>query len=442
MRQSKLIGISVLGALLMVGSFAVAQTKITLWHTWGTGTYRSTAMDEMVAAFERTNPHIKVEVVPNTGKNSEEAKEKFVVAATGGAPPDVIILSGLNTEWADNGLVQPLTSYFARDGIGPSFLFPGVWEAMQYEGEAWGPPVAADVSTFMMAVNREMFAETGLNPDNPPQTIVELEKMNRKLAVSNSDGRITRVGMYPFSAFGEWNAFSQWTARFGASFIKDTSAGHTWAVNTPEVTEVLTWLSDWYRGIGHANYQRSAVFATRNNPSAQLALGSAAMAMWTNGWNASMDRILKDRSLTAFDYEVTWLPHHPRIKRTDGIEMKGGFALSIPAGASHSDEAWAFIRFWVTSDEAAMIWGNATGDITVKRRNPYAVVMAQDRKKYGTFVEYIQNASPPQPAMPAAARLSAMVSAQVPKVYQGEITPQAALAEIQKQMDIEMQKYR
>lgn len=200
-------------AILVMGSVASAQTEIEMWHTWGIGTAQDQAVRAIADAFERKNPGITVNVRGSAG----DARERFLVAQAGGSAPDVIILSGRDIDWIEGDVIQPLTSYFERDGIGPDVFYPGVWSTMQYRGDLWVVPAFINIGLFQLAINPELLGQAGLDPTRGPETLFELEEYDRKLT-RTEHGIITQIGLYPFEAWGYWNGISSVAARFGVKW--------------------------------------------------------------------------------------------------------------------------------------------------------------------------------------------------------------------------------
>lgn len=108
--------VCLLSGLLFAGAVAGAA-QISFWHPWGPGTTHAIAVEQIAEAFEKMHSEIDVEVVACGGAGDEI--NKFLVAVASGTPPDLAIMGGLNVEWIESGILQRLTAYFDRDGLGP-----------------------------------------------------------------------------------------------------------------------------------------------------------------------------------------------------------------------------------------------------------------------------------------------------------------------------------
>lgn len=417
-------------SLLFAGAVAGA-TQISFWHPWGPGTPTAIAVEQIAEAFEKTHSEIDVEVVACGGAGDEV--NKFLVAVASGTPPDLAIMGGLNVEWIESGILQPLTVYFDRDGLGPENFYPGVYEAMQYDGELWTVPVELFLRTWQLVINKQIFSEAGLDPYVSPETVYDLEELDRKLTVKDANDRITRVGMYPFDSWGHWNAFSQWVYRFGGDFYDHSS--NKLSIASEENVKALDWLNNWYQRVGHANYQTSTLAGAFNNSGYLFATEKVAMSLWVNGFAADVNEFAAGRPV---EYRTAVLPYHPDIQKYDGIEVVCDWAFSIPSGATYPEEAWEFIKFWITSDEAANLLGETVGALTICRSNPYEEVLLQEPDLFGAFIEYLGHACAPKPPVAGLHNLGALINEVIPQVYREELTPSAALARIEKRVQIDV----
>jgi multiple sugar transport system substrate-binding protein len=126
-------------------------------------------MEETVNLYMEEHPNVKIESVLQA---TESLYPSWRAAAEAKEGPDIQLLwSGLwamEDVWAGN--VAPVSDYLSEEEM--SHIFPSVKEETSWQGKVWGE--GWFMSPQGMAYNKEMFAEAGLDPDNPPQTWDEL----------------------------------------------------------------------------------------------------------------------------------------------------------------------------------------------------------------------------------------------------------------------------
>src|SRR5205807_1243468 len=83
--------------------------------------------------------------------------------------------------------------------------------------------------------NKDAFKAAGLNPDQPPKTIADIDAMNAKLFKFDTRGNIVRAGL-----FTDKLGFQYWGLAFGGSFYD--VAHHKITANDAHIVQALTWL--------------------------------------------------------------------------------------------------------------------------------------------------------------------------------------------------------
>src|SRR5438067_9841210 len=85
---------------------------------------------------------------------------------------------------------------------------------------------------YALLWNRDAFAEVGLDPDRPPETLDALLEYARRLTKRDGNGKIQRIGMMPPDPLGI-------IAAFGGRFV-DPATGMPTA-DDPRNVEALKW---------------------------------------------------------------------------------------------------------------------------------------------------------------------------------------------------------
>ncbi|MEU8435197.1 sugar ABC transporter substrate-binding protein [Streptomyces sp. NPDC029216] len=154
----------------------------------------------VIDSFERKYPEVKVkwEDVPGDGYN-----EKLVADAQAGALPDVVNLSTDSFQLlADRGLLADVA---ALGGADAKEYVPGAWEQFKLPGR--GDGVYAYpwyVTPEILTYNKDLFAESGLDPDRPPTTVEQFFDYADRIA-ARSGGRYAAFMADPKGRLpGDW----------------------------------------------------------------------------------------------------------------------------------------------------------------------------------------------------------------------------------------------
>lgn len=148
---------------------------------------------ELIAAFEKANPMIKVEPI---GAPSNEVLSRVQADMVAGLEVDVAQLVFRDLIYAAEQLgAQPLEDLAGdelaahAEGFVPSGLALG-----EVDGKTYG--LAYVFSTPVMFINRDLFREAGLDPDQPPRTWAEVKQAG--IAIAEKTGK---HGFFP-GAYG------------------------------------------------------------------------------------------------------------------------------------------------------------------------------------------------------------------------------------------------
>ncbi len=154
----------------LAASPALAETNVTFWQ-FSTRDADIAAWNDAIAAFEKVNPDIKVnmEIVPWS-----EQQQRLVSALSAGGLPDVSMLgNNVVAQFQAAGALAPLDDYIAAydKETGDDFaanVWPGDKGYYNLAGKWWASPV--NVETRALYYRKDLFKAAGLDPDKPPQT--------------------------------------------------------------------------------------------------------------------------------------------------------------------------------------------------------------------------------------------------------------------------------
>jgi multiple sugar transport system substrate-binding protein len=139
---------------------------LTIWY-WGEqeAPGMQAFMEEAVGIYEDQNPNIDVEAVL---QETDSLYPAFRAAAEAGEGPDIQFFFGgvftLEDAWLGN--LTPISDYWTEEEL--ANIPAGQRSETFWDGKQWGLPFY-QIGTFW-AYNKTMFADAGLDPDNPPAT--------------------------------------------------------------------------------------------------------------------------------------------------------------------------------------------------------------------------------------------------------------------------------
>ena len=167
--MSKKFVLAVIVVALALGAFgaAAAQEPVTInwWHI-GTVAEQGAYWQEMADEFTAMNPNVTIDI---TILENEAFKSQLVTVMQGNDPPDLFHSWGGGVLWqfADAGLLRNIAPELEGDWK-DSFSAQAALELYGRDGEYYGVPWSWGAVGFFY--NKALFAQAGLDPENPPAT--------------------------------------------------------------------------------------------------------------------------------------------------------------------------------------------------------------------------------------------------------------------------------
>lgn len=285
-------------------------------------------------------------------------EQKLLIACAGGNPPDVAgVYSYMTPGYADKGALTDLTNLAQRDGIAREQYVGRYFDLAVHRGKLWGLPTTP--ASVALHWNKRLFHEAGLDPDQPPTTLEQLDEMAEKLTkwevtlpsgqkqievgylpeVPASQKRLIQVGFLPSEPF--WWAYG-WGFVFGGKLID----GDRVTAASPENIQAYEWVASYTKKLGVDPVQRFrsgfGSFASAQNPFLSGRLAMEIQGVW-------MYNFIK-KFADGMQWGAAPFPApaaHPERRGTANAEVD---ALVIPIGSKHPDEAWAFIKYTQRQD--------------------------------------------------------------------------------------------
>ena len=213
---------------------ANGNTVIKYWHAYSADSPElKTLEDEVIPAFEKAHPGIKVESVPYP---YDELHKKLLTATAGGTLPclvrsDIIWVP----ELAKLGTLAPLSD--EMDGFDQiaAKTYDGPLATTEYDGKHYGLPL--DTNTRVLMYNQATLDEAGM--DKPPATFDDMRKLAEGLK---------GTGDFAFADndTAGWNLLP-WIWSAGGEMTDEGMTKATGYLNSPESVAGVQLLVDMYK---------------------------------------------------------------------------------------------------------------------------------------------------------------------------------------------------
>jgi multiple sugar transport system substrate-binding protein len=321
---------------------------VQYWEKW-TG-FEGEAMDAVVNDFNASQTNIWVERL-----TVSDIARKMMLATAGGNPPDIAGLWSHNVPtYAEKGALTPLDGLVAASGISSNDYIPLIWDLCRYRGFHWALP--STPASIALHWNKQMFREAGLDPDQPPRTLAELDRMAEQLTVvevvraghpvrvrftdltpeerAEKNFTLLQLGYSP-SEPGWWN--SMWGYWFGASLW---DGDRRLTARTPENLAALTWYRSYVDRYGLDNLQKlGSSFGNFSSPQNSFLSGKVAMVL-QGVWMYNFI----DKYAPTIEWGAAPFPSADTVRWPE-VTIVECDVLVVPRGARHVAEAFAFIRY-------------------------------------------------------------------------------------------------
>lgn len=331
MKRPKLTGLGRIIAATSLGAIAATAAPGADLSMW----VRESAADPgglMVELWNSTHSdQIELTAIPDN-----QLVTKLATSVRAGDAPDLVSFDLIYMpDFMRAGFLADVTDQLADD---PNYAnhVQAYKDIATYEDRIYGVGFTPDVS--VLAWNRDLFREAGLDPDVPPKTIAEIEEMATKVGALGDD----TYGFYFSGACPGCNIFvtSPLMVAGGAKILPRN--GDDAALEGESIEYVLsTYKSMWDNGL----VPESAEVDTGANFVSAFVGGNIGIA-GTGGFLIS----LMEREHPEFDYGLTLLPG---MNAGEVSGFVGGDVVAIPAEGENEAVAREFLT-WVLSDEAQL----------------------------------------------------------------------------------------
>lgn len=332
---------------------ADGPVTLEVWHALNAEA--KTTLEELAQDFNASQDQVRV-TVRSQGTLYEEVRQAYIQGIAGGRLPGLVHVDANDMQlMIDTNTVAPAQECFDAEGIEPDVI-PSVQAAFTREGTYW--PTLATVSTNVMYYNQAHFQRAGLDPNDPPETLAEVEEVARTL---KAEGGIDK----PLSLLLSPGFIEYWAGGVGEQLINEDNgrAGLATEANfdNPATREAFEWIDrmiseglaqpystggiDQYLAV--ATEQSSMLFETSTSATTIAAFLSGELVD-TGGVAAPAD--------IPTDGLVPMAAPYPGLEEPGRAQIGGG-AFFMPAtnSAEVQAAAWAFSQY-MASPEGQLKW--------------------------------------------------------------------------------------
>lgn len=374
-------------------------------------------VQELVKNFERENPGIRVRVqqIPWSA-----AHEKLLTAYVGEATPDVAQLG--NTwipEFAALDALMPLDArVHGSDAVDSADVFAGIWATNIVDDSLYGVPWYVD--TRVIFYRSDLLARAGYA--TMPSTWREW-----RAAMQAMKARMTR-DQYPILLpTNEWPQPAILAMQSGSTLLRD--GGRYGAFRDSSFRRGF----DFYISLFRDRLAPVVSASEISNRYQEFERGNIAMVI-TGPWELGEFR----RRLPA-NMQNAWMTAPIPGPDGPGVSMAGGASLVIFRGSRHPAEAWRLIEFLSRPEQQRRFYA-LTGNLPARRSAWTDTALANDRyaRAFRDQLERVQ----PLPAVPEIEQIVTKLFEAGEQAARGRRTVDEALAVLDREVDVLLEKRR
>ena len=410
----KLVAVLVLVAVFTLPAFTVEAKEVTLRIFARAYTWNQDAPWEVAKAeIQRRHPDIKFTFIEE-GFGWADLRSKFLTAAAGGNPPDVVQVDIIWVgEYVEGGLLMDLTDKVTAWSEWPDVV-DSFKKATYWKGRSYGTWLNTDVR--VMAYNKKLFRAAGLDPNKPPTDWNELLAMSKKISKPPA---YYGFGFPAMKVEATAMRFFAWLYSAGGQILTDDMKKA--AFNSDAGVKALGML---VRMVDEGATPKSIVSGRYSDIDNAVFQDKFAMAFMTKTLGLAKKNI-KGLTPEQFqkDFGAAPIPKAPGGKNST---MSGGYLLSVPKGAKHPELAW----------ELVSIAGGAESQFGYTKARGYVPTFYSLMKKADAysnkdpFFDVILSQLPYahfRPGLPQYTEISAAVQDAIQAAVLGQMKPKAAL---------------
>ena len=405
-------------------------------RVWGIWASDSDVEADVVEAFSEQHPEVNIEIsqVPSSGEGDASSVITSVRGRTG---PDVYFSDRFNTaQFASLGLLEPIDPLIEEyEGVSPEEFMSG-WvkfatDELFYDGQYYGLPM--DTDTRGMYVNLDLADEVGidrelLDPGNGPLTYDQMWEIDEQVSVQDDRGTYERVTWIPWD---DQASLLTWAMTSEVSFFDNKTC--RMLLNAPEMLAVAEMYAGWVERLDFPRLDAfKATYEPPNSPPTQSSFFSDRQLFQITGpWGV--------QSLADYKPDMNYTVTHLPVPEAGGapVTWAGGFALTMPKGASMSRAAWEFFKFYAGYEGQKILMNGIS-------RIPTNLETIKDPEGWNPDISFfveIMGVAKSRPPLPVGTKLWDAMQTVQESLNQGSGTPEGLLDEAQRYVDPTMQQF-
>ncbi len=407
-----------LAALVLAGCGGAGREDRVTVRMWAMGR-EGEVVGELAQDFERANPGIRVIVqqIPWSA-----AHEKLLTAHVGGSTPDIAQLG--NTwvpEFVALRALEPLDARMAASPVAnPKAWSDGIFQTNVVDGVAYGVPWYVD--TRVLFYRTDLLAKAGYA--SMPESWAEWKEALR--AIKRASGGEQYGVLLPTNEYTQPVLFG---IQNGSTLLKEHNTRG--AFSDPAFRDAYAFLMELYReGLAPpvSNNQIANMYQ-------EFERGTFAMVI-TGPWNlGEFARRLPPE--LADDWSTAPLPGP--TGKASGLSLAGGSSLVLFARGKHKPEAWKFVEYLSAPEQQAKFW-RLTGDLPAHRDAWADSGLANDRR-IAAFRDQLERVAP-SPKLPEWESIGIRLQDWTERAVRGTVSPDSALAGLDRDVDRMREKRR
>jgi sn-glycerol 3-phosphate transport system substrate-binding protein len=351
---------------------AEGPVEITVWSNFTALSKRT--FETMVAQYNQSQDKVVVKFEPQ-GVSFEEVLRKYKLAAEDGKLPALALLEDTTTQViADSGTIIPGQDCFEADEAGQEILDDFLPIAVaSYSVDGVLQPVGFDVYTALVFYNRGHFAQAGLDPESPPQTLADIRAAAEKLKAAG-------VTSAPVAVLAASWQFEWWLTGVQQEIVNEDNGRAGLATAGTFDNEATDQVMEFWRGMVAAGLatpypgtegQTNQLFAMATNSASMVVESSAGVNTIAGLLEGTVDPATVKEDLGVdlppglkLDLDLG-VGAYPGIEEP-GQGQIGGGAWYLTNGGTPEQQAaaWDFMK-WFNSTPQQVQWALAGSGLPV-----------------------------------------------------------------------------
>lgn len=405
------------GSMALIAGCAGSDEGPVTLRFWAMGR-EGEVVAELVREFEAEHPGVRVQVeqIPWSA-----AHEKLLTAHVGRSSPDI---AQLGNSWMPEfhalRALAPVSETLAEAGVTRAASFEGIWDTNVFDSVAYGVPWYVD--TRVLFYRRDLFARAGVH-EMPGDWAGFRRALQAVKAQAGANGYAI------FLPINEWVPPYVLGLSSGATMLREH--GTRGDFSSPEFRRAFTWFAQLFRDGLAPPVAHSEVA----NMYQEIERGTFA-AVITGPWNLGEFA----RRLPA-EMQDDWAtaPLPGPTGPLSGSSTAGGSSLVVFERSRNQKEAWQLVAFLSRPDVQARFF-HLTGDLPAMRAAWADSALTHD-PRIEAFRVQLQRVRP-APLVPEWELIATMLQIQAEAVARGAVTPDSALAKLDRDVDRVLEKRR